>query len=116
MLLQVVRQFRELHEGPVTALEGSRSGRLLFTGGGDGLVLAHDLRMKRGSRALWHHCSPVAGLSFEDPWLASGCTDGAVVLQVGAGQGRKRRRGCMGCMRGAGVLQVGAGAGLGFRV
>lgn len=43
-----VRRFAALHEaGSVAAVEGTRNGRLLFTASADGLVLAHDLRMKQ---------------------------------------------------------------------
>ncbi len=48
----LLRNFQNLHAGEACALEGSRSGRLLFTGGQDGLVIAHDLRMRvRGGAA-----------------------------------------------------------------
>ena len=53
--MQVVRKFEGLHEGGVSCLEGGHSGRMLFTGASDGLVLAHDLRMKDPSMVLWHH-------------------------------------------------------------
>ncbi len=43
------------HDGQVTSLEGTESGRLLFTGSEDGMVLAHDLRMHDPTRVLWHH-------------------------------------------------------------
>ncbi len=56
------------------SLEGTHSGRLLFTGGADGLLMAHDLRMKEASRVLWHHNAPVNGLALEDPWLVSAAT------------------------------------------
>jgi hypothetical protein len=49
-------QFQNLHEGPVSCLEGTHSGRLLFTGGSDGLLLAHDLRMKEPSRCVCCAC------------------------------------------------------------
>ncbi|GFR44175.1 hypothetical protein Agub_g5350, partial [Astrephomene gubernaculifera] len=95
---RAVRRFAGLHDGgAVGCLEGCRSGRLLFTGSGDGLLLAHDLRMKQGSRVLWHHRAAVTGLSFEDPWLASAGADGCVVLQArtaewcGCGTSRERR-------------------------
>ncbi|GFH05689.1 WD_REPEATS_REGION domain-containing protein [Haematococcus lacustris] len=50
---QVLRKFQNLHEGHVNCLEGSHSGRMLFTGSGDGLVLAHDLRMRDPTSVLW---------------------------------------------------------------
>ncbi len=63
-----VRRFAALHEaGSVAAVEGTRNGRLLFTASADGLVLAHDLRMKQVGVASWgslevqsYACSPVA--------------------------------------------------------
>lgn len=64
-------QFQNLHEGSVSCLEGTHSGRLLFSGGADGLLMAHDLRMKEASRVLWHHNAGVNGLALEDPWLVS---------------------------------------------
>lgn len=64
-------QFQNLHEGNVSCLEGTYSGKLLFTGGADGLLMAHDLRMKDPSRVLWHHNAGVHGLALEDPWLVS---------------------------------------------
>lgn len=68
-------QFQNLHEAQVSCLEGSHNGRLMFSGGADGLVMAHDLRMKDPSAILWHHNAGVHGLAFEDPWLAS-CASG----------------------------------------
>lgn len=55
----------------MSCLEGTHSGRLLFSGGADGLLMAHDLRMKEASRVLWHHNAGVNGLALEDPWLVS---------------------------------------------
>ncbi|GIL67332.1 hypothetical protein Vafri_20742 [Volvox africanus] len=79
---RAVRRFAGVHDGAAVAcLEGCRSGRLLFTASGDGLLLAHDLRMKQGSRVLWHHNAAVTGLSFEDPWVASSSADGCIILQ-----------------------------------
>ena len=43
----------------------------MFTGGGDGLVLLHDLRMRDPSSIVWHHNAAVQDLAFEDPWLVS---------------------------------------------
>lgn len=39
-------RFRQLHEGHVACVEGTLDGRLLFTGAADGLLMAHDLRMR----------------------------------------------------------------------
>eukprot|EP00775_Hariotina_reticulata_P009993 gene9993-10148_t len=68
---KLVRKFQNLHEGSVLCLEGTHSGRTLFTGGADGLLMGHDLRMKDPSRALWHHNAGINGLALEDPWLVS---------------------------------------------
>lgn len=46
---QLLRNFQNLHAGEACAVEGSRNGRWLFTGGQDGLIIAHDLRMKVGA-------------------------------------------------------------------
>mmetsp|Transcript_18851 Transcript_18851/g.40588 ORF Transcript_18851/g.40588 Transcript_18851/m.40588 type:complete len:567 (-) Transcript_18851:1282-2982(-) len=77
---QVVRKFQNLHEGHVCCVEGTQNSRMLFTGAGDGLVLAHDLRMKEPSCVMWHHNAGVHGLAFEDPWLASASSDGTVLM------------------------------------
>ncbi len=61
-------------------LEGTHNGRMLFTAAGEGLVLAHDLRMRSGTRVVAHHNAGVLGLSFEDPYLASASSDGTVLL------------------------------------
>lgn len=55
----------------MSCVEGTYSGKLLFTGGADGLLMAHDLRMRDPSRVLWHHNAGVHGLALEDPWLVS---------------------------------------------
>ncbi|WIA11004.1 hypothetical protein OEZ85_011161 [Tetradesmus obliquus] len=52
---KLVRKFQNLHEGSVSCLEGTHCARLLFSGGADGLLMAHDLRLKESSRVLWHH-------------------------------------------------------------
>ncbi|KAL6753086.1 WD40-repeat-containing domain protein [Haematococcus lacustris] len=77
---QVLRKFQNLHAGHVNCLEGSHSGCMLFTGSGDGLVLAHDLRMRDPTSTLWHFKAGVHSLALEDPWLACSTTDGGVVL------------------------------------
>lgn len=77
------RQFQNLHEGNVSSLEGTHSGRLLFTGGADGLLMAHDLRMKEASRVLWHHNASVNGLALEDPWLVSAASGVCVCVDRG---------------------------------
>eukprot|EP00878_Enallax_costatus_P004696 GHUV01004944.1.p1 GENE.GHUV01004944.1~~GHUV01004944.1.p1 ORF type:complete len:937 (+),score=344.31 GHUV01004944.1:194-3004(+) len=77
---KVVRKFQDLHEGNVSCVEGTYSGKLLLTGGADGLLMVHDLRMKDPSRVLWHHNAGVHGLALEDPWLVSAASDGTVVM------------------------------------
>lgn len=72
----------------MSCLEGTHDGRLLFTGASDGLVLAHDLRMRDGSTVLWHHNACVQSLSYEDPWLATASADGTIVMMS--------TEGCMG--------------------
>lgn len=49
----LVRKFAGLHEGHVACLEGTQDGKLLYTGAGDGLIMAHDLRMKEASVVIW---------------------------------------------------------------
>lgn len=77
---QIVRKFQNLHDGHVSCLEGTQNGKMLFTGAGDGLILAHDLRMKDPSCVVWHHNNGVNCLAFEDPWLVSASSDGCVML------------------------------------
>jgi len=52
---QIVRKFQDLHQSNVLAVEGTQNSKMLFTAAGEGLVMAHDLRMKNGSRLIWHH-------------------------------------------------------------
>lgn len=52
----------------------------MCAGAGDGLVMAHDLRMRDPSCFMWHHSGTVHSLSYEDPWLVSAAADGSVVL------------------------------------
>ncbi|GFH25331.1 WD_REPEATS_REGION domain-containing protein, partial [Haematococcus lacustris] len=77
---QVLRKFQNLHTGHVNCLEGSHSGHMLFTGSRDGLLLAHDLRMRDPTSTLWHFKASVHSLALEDPWLACSTGDGGVVL------------------------------------
>lgn len=79
MSLPSLLQFQNLHEGSVSCVEGTHSGKMLFSGGADGLLMAHDLRMKESSRVLWHHNAGVHGLALEDPWLVSAASGGVVV-------------------------------------
>lgn len=91
---KLVRKFENLHEGHVSCLEGTHSGRLLFTGAADGLVMAHDLRMRDPSAIQWHHNAGVTGLAWEDPWLAS-CSAGACRAPAwGRGQQSSAQQGC----------------------
>jgi hypothetical protein len=68
LLLLLPTQFQNLHEGSVSCLEGTHSGRLLFSGGADGLLMAHDLRMK--VRMCSAACSVCSGV-FSCLWLPS---------------------------------------------
>ena len=105
---QLIRKFQDLHdESKVIAVEGTQNSEMLFTAAGEGLVMAHDLRMKNGSRLIWHHNAGtrtiplrwarqgwhtdslnaskfldpgVQSLSFDDPWLASASSNGSVLL------------------------------------
>ena len=52
---QVVRKFQDLHQGSILCVEGTQNSKMLFTAAGEGLVMAHDLRMKNSSRLIWHH-------------------------------------------------------------
>lgn len=52
---QVVRKFQDLHQGSILCVEGTQDSKMLFTAAGEGLVMAHDLRMKHSSRLIWHH-------------------------------------------------------------
>lgn len=73
----------------MSCLEGTHSGRLLFSGGADGLLMCHDLRMKEPSRVLWHHNAGVNGLALEDPWLVSTASGVYCVQDTVQGQGAK---------------------------
>lgn len=97
---QVTRKFENLHDGPCTCLEGTQNGKMLFTGSADGLVLAHDLRMKDPSMVLWHHNGAVQSLAFEDPWMASASADGSVIMMNTEAQLKKA----------AGLAKAGPGA------
>eukprot|EP00197_Chlamydomonas_leiostraca_P015344 CAMPEP_0202861150 /NCGR_PEP_ID=MMETSP1391-20130828/2639_1 /ASSEMBLY_ACC=CAM_ASM_000867 /TAXON_ID=1034604 /ORGANISM="Chlamydomonas leiostraca, Strain SAG 11-49" /LENGTH=547 /DNA_ID=CAMNT_0049540483 /DNA_START=115 /DNA_END=1759 /DNA_ORIENTATION=+ len=109
----VVRKFQGLHEGHVTCVEGSMNGRMLYTGAADGLVLAHDLRMRDPSCVLWHHNGAVHSLSYEDPWLASGAADGTVVLLNTEAQMQARQQAAAGPR--AGGASGGASSSIGAR-
>jgi WD40 repeat protein len=77
----LLRDFQGLHEGGVAAVEGSHDGACLFTGGSeDGLLMRHDLRLRRPTVLVWHHSAPVTSLSLDDPWLLAGCADGTVAM------------------------------------
>lgn len=79
-------QFQNLHEGSVSCLEGTHSGRLLFSGGADGLLMAHDLRMKvrcagllqaaTACRRMCEHAARGGGRGVQPPWLPSPLWDG----------------------------------------
>ncbi|KAL0026865.1 hypothetical protein WJX77_007746 [Trebouxia sp. C0004] len=69
--------------GAVTNVEGTKDGRLAFSGGQDGRILAHDLRLPDASATiatLWETSAGVGSLTLEDPWLAAALSDGTVAL------------------------------------
>lgn len=53
-LVQALRCLRGLHEGNVTAVEGTHSSRIVFTAGLEGRIMASDLRTKNATAAVWH--------------------------------------------------------------
>eukprot|EP00891_Asterochloris_glomerata_P007223 jgi/Astpho2/7223/Aster-x1425 len=93
-----------MNAGSVVQVEGSRDGRLLFSGatGNSNLshdlsILAHDLRLPATAApvaTLWQTGAGVWGLSHEDPWLGAALNDGTVVLlnaEAAMRQGNNRR-------------------------
>ncbi|KAL3152980.1 hypothetical protein ABBQ38_012009 [Trebouxia sp. C0009 RCD-2024] len=82
--------------GGVVSVEGTRDGRLVFSGGRDGRVLAHDLRLPDRAppvASLWETSAGVNSLSLEDPWLAAALTDGTVALLNIEAAMRQRQQG-----------------------
>lgn len=77
----------------MSCLEGTRNGKLLFSGGADGLVLAHDLRMRDPSAIVWHHNAAVTGLGYEDPWMVTAAAGGGGGLWGGMGWGQGDQQG-----------------------
>lgn len=91
-----------VHSGQAYAVEGTRSGHIVFTGGEDGGVRMFDDRISRrkisreelgedcgaaglpGLReavASWTpHSSAVYSLAFDDPWLVSASGDGSLAM------------------------------------
>lgn len=69
--------------GAVTNVEGTKDGRIAFSGAQDGRILAHDLRLPDASATiatLWETSAGVGSLTLEDPWLAAALSDGTVAL------------------------------------
>lgn len=87
----------EAHVGQAYAVECSKSGRFVFTGGQDGKVRMYEDKSfcKKGSRveatghlgmgselvAYWEpHSGAVYALAFDDPWLVSASGDGLLAM------------------------------------
>ncbi|CAM6065132.1 unnamed protein product [Sphagnum tenellum] len=88
---QQVRLRTRVHTGQAYAVEGSRSGHFVFTGGEDGAVRMFDDRLARRHHsnskiaveaiAAWvPHKGGVYSLAFEDPWLISASGDGTLAM------------------------------------
>uniref|UniRef100_A0A0D6R1I0 F-box domain-containing protein n=1 Tax=Araucaria cunninghamii TaxID=56994 RepID=A0A0D6R1I0_ARACU len=92
---QQIRIRLNVHVGNAYALQCSRSGHLLFTGGEDGAIHMFEGRSPRHHTshssdgfaiidkpiASWvPHSSPVYSLAFEDPWLVSASGDGKLAM------------------------------------
>eukprot|EP00249_Psilotum_nudum_P021627 c28180_g1_i1 orf=318-2015(+) len=102
---ELLRFRRETHTGNTYAVECSRSGHFLFTGGEDGFIRMFDDRLtskrevkssvSNGSVATWKpHSEAVYALAFEDPWLVSASGDGSLAM-IDVGKIMKRC-GCKG--------------------
>lgn len=77
--MQPIRTLNKLHDSNHICIEGSRDGKILFTTSvHDGLVLCHDVRMKRSPFAAAYMKSGVEALAYDDPWLATGDVNGHV--------------------------------------
>lgn len=82
------------HHGQVYAVECSRSGRYLFSGGEDGAIHMYEDKAlrKKGCTELFErspsnpiarwqpHSGAVYALAFEDPWLVSASGDGSLAM------------------------------------
>eukprot|EP00250_Pteridium_aquilinum_P034910 c8305_g1_i1 orf=363-2009(+) len=85
------------HSGQAYAVECSKSGHFLFSGGEDGIIRMYEdksLRKKGSARygdlserssselvAYWQpHSGAVYALAFEDPWLVSASGDGSLAM------------------------------------
>ncbi|KAK9813111.1 hypothetical protein WJX72_009214 [[Myrmecia] bisecta] len=80
-----LRALQNVHNIPYPRhlrLEGTRDGRLMFTGASDGCLLAHDLRTSSSKPAatLWQQQGAFTDLAFEDPCLSAALDTGAVLL------------------------------------
>lgn len=87
-----------VHSGQAYAVQGTRSGHIVFTGGEDGGVRMFDDRISKRRSALtdfsddcndgvkeaiasWTpHSSAVYSLAFEDPWLVTASGDGSLAM------------------------------------
>eukprot|EP00850_Spirogloea_muscicola_P007579 SM000038S14392 [mRNA] locus=s38:746019:747834:- [translate_table: standard] len=93
---RLLRMRKGLHQGQAYAVEGSRAGHFVFTGGEDGVVHMFDERLPdRPGRAasdlaaaaakaavrLWRpHTSAINALAFDDPWLVTASSDGTCAM------------------------------------
>lgn len=75
----------DAHVGNTYALARSHTGKLLFTGGEDGVIRMFEITSKACGNvrhvAKWNpHTGPVYSLAFEFPWLVSASSDGKLSL------------------------------------
>lgn len=75
----------DAHVGNAYALARSHTGKLLFTGGEDGVIRMFEITSKACGNvrhvAEWiPHTGPVYSLAFEFPWLVSASSDGKLSL------------------------------------
>ncbi|CAM6093738.1 unnamed protein product [Calypogeia fissa] len=97
-----LRVRKGVHSGQAYAVEGTRSGHIVFTGGEDGAVRMFDDRISRRKSSMadlgedcsaaglsglreavasWNpHSSAVYSLAFDDPWLVSASGDGSLAM------------------------------------
>ncbi|KAK3019108.1 hypothetical protein RJ639_003790 [Escallonia herrerae] len=75
---------RNAHASNVYSLARSHTGKLLFTGGEDGVIHMFEICSVDGKVrrvATWNpHSGPVHSLAFEFPWLVSASSDGKLSL------------------------------------
>lgn len=75
----------DAHVGNTYALARSHTGKLLFTGGEDGVIKMYEITSQLCNNvrqvAKWNpHTGPVYSLAFEFPWLVSASSDGKLSL------------------------------------